>query len=382
MIAIAFLFVCVLCDCFKSRRRLEAEILVLRHQLNVLQQRAPRRLHLRWADRALFIWLYRRCPRILDAITIVRPETVVRWHRMGFAAYWRWKSRPHGGRPRIGKEVRDLIRRMSFENPLWGAPKIHGELLKLGIDVAQSTVSIYMVPRQGRPLQTWKTFLRNHVEEIASIDLFVVPTIAFRQLFAFLVLGHRRRQLLWFAVTENPTAEWLARQITEAFPWDTAPKYLIRDNDRAFGGAFKARVRAMGIRDRPTSFRSPWQNGYAERLIGSARRECTDHLIVFNAEHLRRILAKYAVYYNEMRTHVSLGKDAPCTRPIERFGDIVAHPILGGLHHRYARGGIEPPTLRFSVALYVLKEQSLRRTECVYMRDQEQQVTAALSTIR
>jgi transposase InsO family protein len=337
MIAIAFLFICVLCDCFKSRRRLETEILVLRHQLNVLQQRAPRRLHLRWADRALFIWLYRRCPRILDAVTIVRPETVVRWHRMGFAAYWRWKSRPRGGRPRIGKEVRDLIRRMSIENPLWGAPKIHGELLKLGIDVAQSTVSIYMVPRQGRPLQTWKIFLRNHVEEIASIDLFVVPTIAFRQLFAFLVLGHRRRQLLWFAVTQNPTAEWLARQITEAFPWDTAPKYLIRDNDRAFGGAFKARVRAMGIRDRPTSFRSPWQNGYAERLIGSVRRECTDHLIAFNAEHLRRILAKYAIYYNEMRTHVSLGKDAPCTRPIERFGDVVAHPILGGLHHRYAR---------------------------------------------
>jgi transposase InsO family protein len=337
MIAIAFLFVCMLCDCFKSRRRLEAEILVLRHQLNVLQQRAPRRLHLRWADRALFIWLYRRCPRILDAITIVRPETVVRWHRMGFAAYWRWKFRPHGGRPRIGKEVRDLIRRMSIENPLWGAPEIHGELLKLGIDVAQSTVSIYMVPRQNRPLQTWKTFLHNHVEEIASTDLFVVPTISFRQLFAFLVLGHRRRQLLWFAVAENPTAEWLARQITEAFPWDTAPKYLIRDNDRAFGGAIKARVRAMGIRDRPTSFRSPWQNGYVERLIGSARRERTDHLIVFHAEHLRRILAKYAVYYNEMRTHVSLGKDAPCTRPIERFGDVVAHPILGGLHHRYAR---------------------------------------------
>jgi transposase InsO family protein len=284
-----------------------------------------------------FIWLYRRYPRILDAVTIVRPETVVRWHRMGFAAYRRWNSRPHSGRPRIGKEVRDLIRRMSFENPLWGAPRIHGELLKLGIDVAQSTVSIYMVPRQGRPLQTWKSFLRNHVEESGSIDLFVVPTIAFRQLFAFLVLGHRRRQLLWFAVTLNPTAEWRGRQITEAFPWDTAPKYLIRDNDRAFGAAFKARVRATGIRDKPTSFRSPWQNGYAERLIGLVRRECTDHLIAFNAEHLRRILAKYATYYNEVRTHDSLGKNAPCTRPIERFGDVVAHRILGGLHHRYAR---------------------------------------------
>jgi hypothetical protein len=235
------------------------------------------------------------------------------------------------------RSIRDLIRRMSFENPLWGAPKIHGELIKLSIEVAQSTVSIYMMPRRDRPLQTWKAFLCNHMEGIASIDLFVVPTIAFQQLFAFLVLGHRRRQLLWFAVTRNPTAEWLAQQITEAFPWDSAPKYLIRDNDRAFGVAFKARVRAMGIRDRPTSFRSPWQNGYVERLIGSVRRECIDHLIVFNAEHLGRILAKYVAYYNEVRTHVSLGEDAPYTRPIERFGDIIAHPVLGGLHHRYAR---------------------------------------------
>src|SRR6266852_655967 len=337
MIATALLFVRVLCDFFKSRRRLEAETLVLRHQLNVLQQRAPRRLYLTWVDRALFVWLYRGFPRILDAITIVRPETIVRWHRKGFGAFWRWKFRPLGGRPRIAKDVRDLIRRMSLENPFWGATKIHGELLKLGIQVAQSTVSIYMVPRPDRPLQTWKTFVRNHMEGIASIDLFVVPTIAFQQLFAFLVLGHERRRLLWFAVTRNPTTEWLARQITEAFPWDSAPKYLIRDNDRAFGVAFKARVRAMGIRDRPTSFRSPWQNGYVECLIGSIRRECLDHLIVFNAEHLRRILAKYATYYNEVRTHVSLGKDAPCARPVERFGDIVAHPILGGLHHRYAR---------------------------------------------
>jgi hypothetical protein len=337
MIAIGLLFVRMLCDCFKSRPRLEAEILVLRHQLNILRQRAPRRLHLRWADRALFVWLYRRFPRILDAITIVRPETVVRWHRMGFAAYWRWKSRPLGGRPWIRKEVRDLIRRMSFENPLWGAPKIHGELLKIGIDVAQSTVSKYMVPRPDRPLQTWKTFLHNHAEGIASIDLFVVPTVRFEQLFAFLVLGHGRRRLIWYAVTAHPTAEWLVRQITEAFPWDTMPRYLIRDNDRAYGSAFKARVRAMGIRDRPTSFRSPWQNGYVERLIGSIRRECTDHMIVFSAEHLRRILANYVAYYNNVRTHLSLGKDPPYTRAIERFGDVVALPILGGLHHRYVR---------------------------------------------
>jgi len=337
MIAIGILFVRMLCDYLKPRPQLEAEIVILRHQLNLLQRRAPRRPYLRWVDRALFIWLYRRCPRVLRAITIIRPETVLRWHRMGFAAYWRWKSRSPGGRPRIAQEVRELIRRMSLENPLWGATKIHGELLKLGIAVAQSTVSIYMVPRSDRPLQTWRTFLGNHMEGIASIDLFVVPTIAFQRLFAFLVLGHERRRLLWFAVTRNPTADWLARQITEAFPWDGAPKYLIRDNDRVFGAVFKAHVRAMGIRDRPTSFRSPWQNGCVERLIGSIRRECTDHLLVFNAEHLRRILAKYATYYNEVRTHVSLGKDAPCRRPVERFGDIVAHPVLGGLHHRYAR---------------------------------------------
>jgi transposase InsO family protein len=223
---------------------------------------------------------------------------------------------------------------MSFENPLWGATKLHGELLKLGIEVAQSTVSIYMVPRRDRPLQTWKTLLRNHMDGISSIDLFGVPTIAFQQLYAFLVLGHRRRQLLWFAVTQNPTADWLARQITEAFPWDGGPKYLIRDNDRAFGTAFKARIRAMGIRDRPTSFRSPWQNGYVERLIGSIRRECTDHLIVFNAEHLRRIL-RICCLLHERRTHVS-PEGRSCTRLIERFETLVQFNF-GGLHHRYAR---------------------------------------------
>ena len=191
-------------------------------------------------------------PNLVGLARVVQPETILRWHRAGFRWYWRWKSRKRAGRPRIAQEIRDLIRRMSLENPLWGATKIHGELLKLGIEVAQPTVSIYMVPRRDRPLQTWKTFIRNHAEGIASIDLFVVPTIAFRQLFALLVLGHKRRRLLWFAVTHNPTAEWLARQITEAFPWETAPKYLVRDNDRAFGAAFRARVRAMGIRDRPT----------------------------------------------------------------------------------------------------------------------------------
>jgi transposase InsO family protein len=184
---------------------------------------------------------------------------------------------------------------MSFENPLWGAPHIHGELLKLGFDVAQSTVSTYMVTRRGRPSQTWTTFLRNHADGIASIHLFVVPTIAFEQLFAFLVPRPRTAAAAVVRGDPHPTAEWLARQITEAFPWDRAPTYVVRDNDRAFGGVFTRRIQAMGIRDRPTSFRSPWQNGHVERLIGSIRRECTDHLIVLNEGHLRRILAKFSI---------------------------------------------------------------------------------------
>jgi transposase InsO family protein len=235
--------------------------------------------------------------------------------------------------------VRDLIRRMSEENPLWGAPRIHGELLKLGFKVAESTVSKYMMRRRGPPSQTWRTFLRNHAEAIAAIDLCVVPTLTFECLFAFLVLGHGRRQLLWFAVTRNPTAEWLAQQIVQAFPWNTAPTYLVRDNDGAYGQAFRRRLRTMGIRDRPTSPRSPWQNPYAERLIGTLRRECLDHVLIFDERHLRWILALYSSYYNQTRTHLALGKDAPLRRAVlvQGSGTIIATPILCGLHHRYAR---------------------------------------------
>jgi transposase InsO family protein len=226
---------------------------------------------------------------------------------------------------------------MSKENPLWGAPRIHGELLKLGFEIAESTVSKYMIRRRGPPSQTWRTFLRNHAEAIAAIDLCVVPTVRFECLFAFLVVGHGRRQLLWFAVTRHPTAEWLAQQIVEAFPWTTAPTYLVRDNDRAYGQAFTRRLRTMGIRDRPTSPRSPWQNAYVERLIGTLRRECLDHVLIYGERHLRRILTLYSLYYNETRTHLGLGKDAPLRRSVQRSGTIVTTPILSGLHHRYAR---------------------------------------------
>ena len=258
-------------DLFKSRTRLEAENLFLRHQLNIALRRAPPRLRLRGSDRALLILMTMLWPRLLGAAQLVQPETILRWHRAGFKAFWRWKSRNRVGRPKIDRGLRDLIQRMSRENPLWGASRIHGELLMLGFEVAQSTVSKYLARPPKLPSQTWKTFLRNHAEAIAAIDMCVVPTLTFDLLFAFLVLGHGRRQLLWFEVTRHPTAEWLARQITEAFPWTSAPAYLVRDNDGAYGHVFTSRVRAMGIRDRPISRGSPWQNGYAERLIGKGR---------------------------------------------------------------------------------------------------------------
>jgi hypothetical protein len=281
-------------DSFKSRRRLEAENLFLRHQLSIALRRAPPRLRLRGSDRALLVWMTRLWPSLLGAAQVVRPETILRWQRAGFKAFWRWKPRNRAGRPKIDRGLRDLIRRMSKENPLWGAPRIHGELLKLGFEIAESTVSKYMIRRQGPPSQNWRTFLGNHADAIAAIDLCVVPTLTFKRLFAFIVLGHGRRQLLWFAVTRNPTAEWLAQQIVEAFPWNTAPTYLLRDNDGAYGQAFTRRVRTMGIRDRPISPRSPWQNPYVERLIGTLRRACLDHVLIFGARHLRQILTSYS----------------------------------------------------------------------------------------
>jgi transposase InsO family protein len=285
----------------------------------------------------LLIWITRLWPNLVDLARVVKPETILRWHRAGFKAYGRRKSRNRAGRPKIDRGLRDLIQRMSRENPLWGAPRIHGELLMLGVEVAQSTVSKYMVRSRKPPSQSWKTFLQNHAEAIAAIDMCVVPTLTFELLFVFLVLGHGRRQLLWFEVTRHPTAEWLARQITEAYPWTSAPAYLVRDNDRAYGHVFTSRVRAMGIRDRAISPHSPWQNGYAERLIGTLRRECLDQIVIFGEKHLRRILFAYAAYYNQARTHLALQKDAPLQRVVQRSGDIAAIPVLAGLHHQYVR---------------------------------------------
>jgi len=322
---------------FKSKLQLEAENAVLRHQLNVLRRSRHGRVRLTTYDRLFFTQLYRWFPAILKVLAIIRPETLMRWHRAGFQRYWRWKSRRRGGRPPVETELRALIRRISIENPLWGAPRIHGELLKLGFEIAQSSVAKYMVKRRRPPSQGWRTFLRNHARDIAAMDLFVVPTIGFDLLYAFIIVRLDRRDLAWINVTTNPTAEWVARQSTEAFPWDGAPGYMIRDRDRIYGTVVTRRLRAMGIRDRPIAPASPWQNGFAERLIGSIRRECLDHIIVLGEAHLRRILKSYARYYNETRTHLALEKDAPLSRTVKRAGRILCRPILGGLHHEYVR---------------------------------------------
>ena len=324
-------------DLFRSRAAIEAEILTLRQQIIVLRRTAPKKQTFGAIDRLVFVGLYRLFPRVLDALAIVRPGTVIKWHRAGFRLYWRWKSRPRGGRPTVPLEIRRLIREMSIANPLWGAPRIHGELLKLGIENGQTSVAKYMARRRGPPSQGWKTFLRNHADGIVAMDLFVVPTISFRLLYGLLIMGHSRRQILWFGVTAHPTAEWIANQLTEACGWEQIPRYLIRDRDRAYGEIFVRRVRSIGIRDRPTSFRSPWQNAYAERLIGSIRRECIDHVVVFGERHLRHVLLSYKDYYNATRTHLSLNKDAPVPRGVEWAGNIVCRPILGGLHHQYGR---------------------------------------------
>jgi transposase InsO family protein len=337
MIGLLCFALAILASPFKSKLRLEAENAVLRHQLIVLRRRPHGRVQLTNHDRWFFVQLYRWFPSILKVLMIVRPETLLRWHRAGFRCYWRWKSRRRAGRPQIETELRALIRRMSIENPLWGAPRIHGELLKLGFEVAQSSVAKYMVKRRGPPSQGWRTFLHNHAPEIAAMDLFVVPTIGFDLLYAFVIVRLGRRDLVWINVTAYPTADWVARQLTEAFPWNEAPRYMIRDRDRIYGAVVTRRLRAMGIRDKPTAPASPWQNGVAERLVGSIRRESVDHMIVLGEAHLSRILKSYARYYNGVRTHRSLNKDAPVSRSVQRAGVIRSRAILGGLHHHYSR---------------------------------------------
>jgi putative transposase len=311
-------------------------VLALRHQLQVLQRTRPRRLRLAKADRWLWVWLSRIWTGWRTALVIVKPETVLGWHRQGFRLFWTWKSRRRVGRPTVPLEVRTLIRTMSRANPLWGAPRIHGELLKLGIDVSQATVAKYMVRRRQPPSQTWRTFLANHMGQMMAADFFVVPTATCRLLFVLIVLAHDRRRIVHVAVTAHPTAAWTAQQLREAFPWDQAPRFLLHDRDPAFDGLTAT---AIGLHEVLTAPRSPWQNAYVERLIGSVRRECLDHVIIVNAAGLRRVLYAYVAYYTASRTHLALDKDAPLPRPVAppTAGRVVAISQIGGLHHRYER---------------------------------------------
>src|SRR6266513_2982408 len=258
MVALISFLLNMVASLFKSKSRLEAENAALRHQLIVLQRKVRGRVPFTNSDRLFFVQLYRWFPSVLKAVTIIRPETLVRWHRAGFRCYWRWKSRPLGGRPQIDADLRALIRWMSVENVLWGAPHVHGELLKLGFAVAQSTVAKYMAKRGEPSGQSWGTFLHNHAPHIAAMDLFVVPTIGFIQLYVLVIVRLARRELAWINVTAHPTAEWIAQQLTEAFPWTEIPRYLIRDRDGIYGAAVTRRLRAMGIRDKPTAPAWPW----------------------------------------------------------------------------------------------------------------------------
>jgi len=326
---------------FRSRASLAAENLVLRQQLNVLR-RSVKRPKLRAADRIFWVCLFRIYPDWRSWLMIVKPETVIKWHRQGFRLFWRRKSRSGTrGRPQIPNGVRELIRRMSIENPMWGAPRIHDELHYLGIEIARTTVAKYMVHHHDRDRrrQTWRTFLRNHADGIADMDFFVVPTITFRLLYCFVVLRHDRRRVAHFNVTEYPTAQWTSQQIVEAFPFDDKPRFLISDRDGIYGSQLERRIEILGIRWVRTAPRSPWQNGYAERLIGSVRRECLDHVIVLNEHHLFRILSEYFEYHRHDRPHQGLAGAVPIPRSVDsaRCGRIVAEPRLGGLHHRYRR---------------------------------------------
>ena len=326
-----------------GNKHVALENVALRHQIVVLKRDVGRpRLYDR--DRLFWVVLARMWRDWRKTVLIVQPETVIDWQRRRFKRYWRKLSQRKGpGRPCLPVEVRRLIRAMAAANPLWGAPRIHGELLKLGFDISERTVSRWMPRRPPNPSQTWKTFLDNHVGQLVSVDFFTVATLQLRVLFVFVVLVHDRRRVVHFNVTEHPTAEWTAQQIIEAFPDDTAPRYLIRDRDGIYGHWFDDHIRAMGIKPVRTSARSPWQNGYAERMIGSIRRECLNHVIAINERHLRRILKRYIRYYLDARTHLALEKDAPNPRPIQPPGSgrIVQISEVGGLHHRYERQAAE-----------------------------------------
>jgi len=338
MLDLLIVVVRVLTLALRGHRELVLENLALRQQLAACHRTTRCRLQAR--DRLFWMALARCWHNWRTALMIVQPDTVVRWHRDWLRRYWTLRSRPrHHGRPPIDQEIRTLVREMAIANPLWGAPRIHGELRTLGVDISELTVSRLLESRARPPSQTWKTFLTNHLATAASMDFFTVPTLTGRVLFVVIVLSHLRRRIVHFNITKHPTAEWAAQQVVNAFPDDSAPKWLHRDRDSLYGDGFRRRVAGMGIAEVVSAPASPWQNPYVERVIGSIRRECLDHVIVLNAGHLRRVLTLYSRYYHRSRTHLGLEKDAPDPRPVSQpsAGPFIAITELGGLHHRYER---------------------------------------------
>ncbi|MDP2886980.1 MAG: integrase core domain-containing protein [Ignavibacteria bacterium] len=322
---------------FKSRTQLQLEIVYLRKQLEILARKS-RKPRIRPSDRFFFGILTSILSSWKSTLLIIKPETVIRWHRQGFRLFWRWKSQSEAGRPKIPRDQIALIKQMANDNPLWGAPRIHGEMLKLGFEISEATVQRYMtkkVPRTTR--QRWKTFLKNHSAQIVSVDFLVVPTITFKLLYVLVFLSHDRRRIIHFNVTAHPTAQWSAQQLRNAFSDVEPPRFLIRDRDTKFGEVFTETVSALGMEPILTAYRSPWQNGFAERLIGSIRRECLDHLIIVNKGHLRGILQRYIRYYNTQRTHLGIGKDSPEPREVQGSGKIDKVAVANGLHHFYFR---------------------------------------------
>ncbi|GLH75047.1 transposase [Geothrix limicola] len=327
-------------DGLKARiQTLELENLTLRHQLAVLQRTAKRSKTTRW-DRAFWIGLSRVWSGWREACLLVKPATVVGWHRSGFRLFWRIKSRRRSGRPHLEPTLRRLVIQMAWENPLWGAPRIHGELLKLGLKISERSVARWMPQRQPDPrrAQNWKAFLENHRDLISAMDFLVVPTWNFRLLYVLMILDHGRRMIRHVSVTAHPTAEWVRQQLRDAFPFDDLPTYLLFDRDAIFGAA-RAFVQALGITPKQIGFQSPWQNGHCERAIGTLRRDLLDHVVVRDEAHLTRLLKEYTRYYHEDRTHLGLNKDSPLRRPSEmkpnESAGIVTLLRCGGLHHRY-----------------------------------------------
>ena len=338
MLTIALALLRYLLSWLRARHELGLENIALRHQLTVLQ-RQGHKPRLKGQDRVFWVVLKRTWPKWRTAVMIFQPETVIAWQRAGFRLFWRGKSGRRSGRPGKDPELVRLIRQMWTANPTWGSPRIRDELAKLGLHASTATIRKYRPKSRHRPSQGWRTFLRNHAGTLAAMDFLVVPTVTCRLLYVLLVITHERRKVVHFNITEAPTAEWTAQQVINAFPYDTAPKYLLRDRDSIYGAAFCRRVEGMGIRQKRITPRSPWQSPYVERLIGSIRRECLDRMIILHERQLYQALQSYLEYYHHVRPHRSLNHDSPVPRSVQApdSGKVIELPLVGGLHHHYLR---------------------------------------------